>query len=76
MKPPKPDQPVLRIVRGTPSDVELAALIGVLFTAVPSSAAQAQASLPREQDTLWGAPRTMLRAPIAVTGWWEHGLPH
>jgi hypothetical protein len=57
----EPEQPpYLRVVRGTPDEVELAAL-----TAVAGALASASRPAPQPKDRpVWSDPRTMLRRPI------------
>ena len=58
-----PQPPLLRVVRGQPSPEELAALVAVVAAAAgaPSEASPAQ---PRR----WGAPATLVRAPLPTPG--------
>ena len=65
------DQPLLSVVRGTPDDVELAAL-----TVVVSALAAAGAAAVRNQPH-WSVPRAMLRRPIGhgPGAWRASGLP-
>jgi hypothetical protein len=67
------DEPVLSVVRGTPDDVELAALT-VVVTAIAAAAARAAHSAHRPQ---WSRPRAMLRTPIShgPGAWHASGLP-
>ena len=55
----EPTRPVLRIVRGEPSDEELAALVAVL-------SARAAAAVPPEPDapSLWRDRAALLRKPV------------
>lgn len=56
-----PERPVLRIVRGEPDEVELAALTAVL---TGLAAAQADSAEPqREPMSLWGDPAAAVRHP-------------
>ncbi|MER7012495.1 acyl-CoA carboxylase epsilon subunit [Saccharopolyspora sp. NPDC000359] len=56
-----PERPVLRIVRGDPDEVELAALTAAL---TGLAAAQATAAEPqRESMSLWGDPAAAVRHP-------------
>jgi len=55
-----PGAHMLRIVHGTPSDEELAALTTVLATASPRGAADT--SSPR--GSAWAAPAARLRTPL------------
>jgi hypothetical protein len=69
------------VVRGDPDEAELAAVVSVLTHVAagkdqPDPAADATPWTElRATGTQWGAPRTLLRAPVATTGWWEQGLP-
>jgi hypothetical protein len=66
------DRPVLRIVRGDPSDEELAALVTVL-AAAGSAAEGAPAAT---QESQWAAPGRLVRRAVHPTGWWQSVLPH
>lgn len=59
------DPPVLRVVRGRPSDAELAALVTVL----QAVAATPTASAPARPAPLWGAPATLVRRGTGPVGW-------
>nr|WP_042195670.1 acyl-CoA carboxylase subunit epsilon [Kibdelosporangium sp. MJ126-NF4]CEL22146.1 hypothetical protein [Kibdelosporangium sp. MJ126-NF4]CTQ92927.1 hypothetical protein [Kibdelosporangium sp. MJ126-NF4] len=66
-------RPLLRIVRGTPDDVELAAL-----TAVVASLPGPEAAPEPEQRSAWSAPESRMR-PQARPGpgaWRASGFPH
>lgn len=52
--------PLLRVVRGNPDDVELAALTAVV-AAVAASGAEESKPRPR---SLWGDPASRLHAPL------------
>lgn len=54
-----PDRPLLRIVRGTPDDVELAALTAVVAT-LPGPAGQPEP----ERRSAWSDPANQLRTPV------------
>ena len=69
---PEQDRPVLRIVRGDPTDEELAALVTVLAAA--GSAAEGAPAAPPESQ--WAAPRRLVRRAVHPTGWWQSVLPH
>jgi hypothetical protein len=71
-QPVPPGRPTLRIVRGNPDDCEVAALVAVVTR---MAATDGEPPGPPQPQTLWGAPRTMVREVVEVTGWWEHGLP-
>lgn len=59
---------LLRIVRGTPSDEELAALTVVISAAV----SRAAASTPPRRRSAWGDPATRLRTRLdAGPGAWR-----
>ena len=64
-------RPLLRIVRGAPTDEELAAVVAVV-TARTSAVAAASAPAVR---SLWGAP--VLRSPLTPGpgAWRASGLP-
>ncbi|GAA4615273.1 acyl-CoA carboxylase epsilon subunit [Saccharopolyspora hordei] len=56
-----PERPVLRIVRGDPDEVEIAALTAAL---TGLAAAQSGAAEPREEPmSLWGDPVAAVRHP-------------
>ncbi|HZG98308.1 MAG TPA: acyl-CoA carboxylase subunit epsilon [Nocardioidaceae bacterium] len=65
-------EPLLRVVRGTPTPQELAALVAVV-------AARRAGVPPREAATRseWGRPTRSVRAPLhpAVGGWQGSALP-
>nr|WP_221472463.1 acyl-CoA carboxylase epsilon subunit [Amycolatopsis umgeniensis] len=64
---------MLRVVRGEPSDDELAAL-----TAVVAAAASARAPEPdRKQDSWWADKASLVRAPLAPGegAWRASALP-
>ncbi|QRP45163.1 acyl-CoA carboxylase epsilon subunit [Amycolatopsis sp. FDAARGOS 1241] len=56
------DRPLLRVVRGNPDDVELAALTAVVAAAAAASAATAPA--PARRASWWSDRATALRAPL------------
>ncbi|WP_312880332.1 acyl-CoA carboxylase epsilon subunit [Actinokineospora xionganensis] len=66
------DQPLLRIVRGTPDDVELAAL-----TAVVAVAASASGEEETETSSAWSAKTTLVRRQLdhGPGAWRASGLP-
>jgi len=65
-------RPLLRIVRGNPSDEEVAALIAVLHAAAGGAAAPA-----RRPSSEWSAPRRRLGTafPSGPGAWRASGLP-
>jgi hypothetical protein len=66
------DRPVLRIVRGSPSGEETAALLAVLAAAGPDAAEPVTSVVPEGQ---WAQPVRLLRESVGTGGWWEFGLP-
>ena len=66
------DGPVLRVVRGDPSEEELAALV----TLLTARAASAAADRPQPRSA-WADPARRLRAPLAPGpgAWRRSGLP-
>jgi len=66
------EQPVLSVVRGTPDDVELAALTAVMSVI----AARAGAGQPAHRPH-WSRPRALLRTGIShgPGAWHASGLP-
>jgi hypothetical protein len=63
--------PALRIVRGAPTDDELAALVMVLA----SAAGGPQEQPPAAEASQWAAPARLMRPTVAPTGWWASSLP-
>lgn len=59
----------LRLVRGTPTPEDLAALVAVLSA---SAGPAADADLA---ETHWAAPARLLRASVEPKGWWASALP-
>ena len=57
-------RPVLRVVRGTPDAVELAALVAVVSAAASSSADE-----PVRVRSSWATHEHVLRAPLPRGGW-------
>jgi hypothetical protein len=66
------DVPLLRVVRGEPTDEQLAALVAV----VAARAAAAPPAAAPTAPSLWGRPA--LRAPLhpGPGAWRASGLPH
>jgi hypothetical protein len=64
---------MLRIVRGTPSDEELAALTAVLAAASPNGAAET----PPPRGSAWATPAAHLRRPLrpGPGAWKASALP-
>lgn len=60
-----PERPVLRIVRGTPDAVELAALVAVVAAA--SAGGETVDSAPAR--SAWAAPGRSVRGPLPSGGW-------
>jgi hypothetical protein len=58
------ERPLLRVVHGTPSPAELAALVAVV-TAM-AAGGESGAEPPRSS---WSAPHRMMRAPLTPGGW-------
>jgi hypothetical protein len=58
------EQPALRIVRGTPTDEELAALVAVL-----ASVGAAPNSTLRRTRSAWAAPDRLVRQPVRGGTW-------
>ncbi|WP_328606434.1 acyl-CoA carboxylase subunit epsilon [Amycolatopsis sp. NBC_00345] len=69
------DRPLLRVVRGHPDDVELAALTAVVAAAAASSAAASPA--PARRTSWWGDRAAQLRAPLSPSegAWRASALP-
>ena len=64
--------PLLRIVRGEPDPIELAALVAVISAAQGVEDEEApEAPTPSE----WARPERLVRQPVHVTGWWASALP-
>ncbi|GGM66114.1 acetyl-CoA carboxylase biotin carboxyl carrier protein subunit [Longimycelium tulufanense] len=68
-------RPVLRVVRGTPDDVELAALTAVV--AGLSLAAGAAAEPAAKERSLWADPAARMRRPLhpGPRAWRASALP-
>jgi hypothetical protein len=65
--------PVMRVVRGNPTDEEVAALVAVL------SALGGGADDPSPaRQSAWGSPARAVRAPLSAGpgGWQASALPH
>ena len=58
------EHPVLRVVHGTPSPDELAALVAV----VTAMAAGDESGAERPRSS-WSAPHRMMRQPLTTGGW-------
>ena len=58
------DRPVLRVVHGTPSPAELAALVAVVTAMAAGD--DSGAEKPRSS---WSAPHRMVRQPLTTAGW-------
>ena len=71
---PAAEKPVLRVVRGTPSDEELAALVAVLGARAAAPGGPSSAGSTR---SAWNHPAALVRRPVAVGpgGWRRSGLP-
>jgi len=67
------ERPLLRIVRGTPSDAELAALTAVVTAAV----SRASAPTPPRRCSAWGDPAARLRTRLepGPGAWRASALP-
>jgi hypothetical protein len=64
--------PLLRIVRGEPDPIELAALVAVISAAQGTDEeAEPQPAAPSQ----WAQPERLLRQPVQATGWWASALP-
>jgi hypothetical protein len=68
-----PRRPFLRIVKGDPTEAEIAALVAVLQAA----AAAAGTSPPRKPHSAWSAPHRRLRTmpPSGPGAWRASSLP-
>jgi hypothetical protein len=68
-------RPLLRIVRGHPDDVELAALTAVVAAAATGSAAASPG--PARRTSWWGDRAAQLRAPLqpGEGAWRASALP-
>lgn len=67
-------RPLLRVVRGEPDDVELAALTSVIAAAASRGGGGGE---PQRRRSLWGEPAARLRTPIqpGPGAWRASGLP-
>jgi hypothetical protein len=65
------DRPVLRVVRGEPTDEELAALVAVLSTL------GSEPETPEATRSAWSDRRVLVREPLAhgPGAWRASGLP-
>jgi hypothetical protein len=66
------EEPLLRVVRGEPDDIEAAAL-----TAVVSAMAAATRASEEEQRPPWSNPRALVRPPMSHGrgAWRASGMP-
>ncbi|MGH3951178.1 MAG: acyl-CoA carboxylase subunit epsilon [Pseudonocardiaceae bacterium] len=69
----EPGRPLLRVVRGTPDEFELAALTAVVAAAGSNAGDQPE---PRRRSQ-WADPTTSLRQPVRAGpgAWRASGLP-
>ncbi|MDV6012949.1 acyl-CoA carboxylase subunit epsilon [Haloechinothrix sp. LS1_15] len=69
-------QPLLRVVRGTPDDVELAALTAAVSCLAAGEGERAPDSARRTRS-LWSDPRARLRSPLhpGPGAWRASALP-
>jgi hypothetical protein len=65
------ERPTLRIVRGDPDTVELAAIVAV----VAASASASQAGSPPRSRSAWADPHRTVRAPLPTGGWRASSSP-
>jgi hypothetical protein len=65
------DRPALRIVRGAPTEQEIAALVTVLAAA----GAAADDVDPKPPGSQWAAPHRLTRPVVTPSGWWASALP-
>ncbi|HEX7658823.1 MAG TPA: acyl-CoA carboxylase subunit epsilon [Pseudonocardiaceae bacterium] len=75
---PESKRPVLRIVRGEPDDVEIAALTAVLTSIAASAVHRRQNTETAAARSHWADKPTLARRPL-VPGpgaWRASGLPH
>jgi hypothetical protein len=61
----EPERPVLRVVRGTPDALELAALIAV----VAASGGDDSDAAPAPVRSAWAAPGRSVRGALPTGGW-------
>lgn len=68
------DGPLLRVVRGTPDDDELAALTTVVASLVSTT----PRSTRPEPRSRWADRSALVRQPLPAgpNAWWASGLPH
>jgi hypothetical protein len=64
-------RPTLRIVRGEPDDVELAAIVAVVAAATSRDSQVA----PSSTRSAWADPRRSVRAPLPAGGWRASSAP-
>lgn len=68
----QPQRPLLRIVRGTPDDLELAALTAIAAGLAAGGAAPAE---PAPRRSAWGSPTAGVRRPLTPgPGAWQAAL--
>ena len=65
--------PLLRVVRGEPDALELAALVAVISAA--QAVAVNEAPEPPPTPSSWAPPERLLRPRVHPTGWWASSLP-
>jgi hypothetical protein len=63
-------RPMLRVVRGAPDDVELAALVAVV-----AAASAAAVVAPRPVRSQWADPARSVRGPLPTGGWRASSAP-
>jgi hypothetical protein len=69
---PEPaERPTLRIVRGAPDDVELAAIVAV----VAAAASATSSTSPAATRSAWADPQRSVRAPLPTGGWRASSAP-
>ncbi|TAK71269.1 MAG: acyl-CoA carboxylase subunit epsilon [Actinomycetota bacterium] len=68
----EPGRPVLRLVRGSATPEEIAALVAVV-----TAAARAPQPEPAAPASQWASPWRQVRRPLQVgpAGWWASTLP-
>ena len=71
--PAEQPRPLLRVVRGEPTDEEVAALVTVLSALSVSGEPEPAAAAPHQ----WSAPHRLVRQPLhaAPGGWRAHSQP-
>ena len=66
---------MLRVVRGDPDPIELAALVGRHLSGDRRADDRGTSSRSRAWPSQWAAPERLLPPAVHPTGWWASALP-